>query len=89
MPTLVKWTATTHRHLPLLAGVPMKTMLWKMIMTTPSEFRYIVESMNQTTFYVVDSFGQSIVKILDDLETAEDWRDYYNDLDTQDMWRSA
>lgn len=58
-------------------------------MTTPSEFRYIVESMNQTTFYVVDSFGQSIVKILDDLETAEDWRDYYNDLDTQDMWRSA
>lgn len=58
-------------------------------MTTPSEFRYIVETQNQITFYVVDSFGQSIVKILEDLETAEDWRDYYNDLDTQDMWRSA
>ena len=58
-------------------------------MTIPSEFRYIVETQNQTTFYVVDSFGQSIVKILEDLETAEDWRDYYNDLDTQDMWRSA
>lgn len=58
-------------------------------MTTPSEFRYIVESMNQTTFYVVDSFGQSIMKVLEDYETAEDWRDYYNDLDNQDMWRSA
>ena len=58
-------------------------------MTTPSEFRYTVETQNQTTFYVVDSFGRSIVKILEDLETAEDWRDYYNDLDTQDMWRSA
>jgi ethanolamine utilization cobalamin adenosyltransferase len=56
-------------------------------MTTLSEFRYVIKSQDQITFYVIDSFGQSIVKILNDLETAEDWRDYYNDLDKQDMWR--
>lgn len=58
-------------------------------MTIRSEYRYIVESLSPTSFYVVDSFGQSIVKVLVDQEEAEEWRDYYNDLDNQEMWRSV
>jgi len=58
-------------------------------MTIRSEYRYIVKSESPASFYVIDSFGQSIVKILPDLEEAEEWRDYYNDLDSQDMWRTA
>lgn len=50
--------------------------------------RYIIESLSPNIFCVVDSFTRTIMKILSDAETAEEWVDYYNDMVDQDFYRS-
>lgn len=47
--------------------------------------RYIIESVSPNIFCVVDSFTRTIMKILSDVETAEEWVDYYNDMVNHDF----
>lgn len=51
--------------------------------------RYIIESVSPNIFCVVDVFSRTIMKILSDRETAEEWVDYYNDMVNPELYRST